>query len=414
MTESKEDRERRLSRERSKRYRNNKKLKREQARAIEESETREPSVPLLTEDKKKFDPTATTEELIADLQRVQDEHPSVYVTRNYYRKYGDFSEATWSNKFGIFSEFRRQAGLEMHRGARRVEVSTALHATRDRYRGFYEMEVAPWVGKYEKGHGNGMKTMLLGADFHDKESDPFVLDVFIDTAKRVQPDIISLAGDVWDYYEFSRFDHDPRLTNLRDRFEFVRDKIFKPLRRACPNAQIDLIVGNHEMRVIRLMADRTPYIRCLMDLMGISFSQVLGLDDFEINLVSRADLSAFMSQEHKKEVKKNYKVYFGCFVVNHDGDQGFKLSGASAHTHKPQLKSSVNELIGSSVWLTLPCIAKVDAEYVTGLNKYQNGFAMVHIDTQTKEVIPELFIFSADTACIAGKFYRRPKCQSAL
>jgi predicted phosphodiesterase len=384
------------------------KRKREQSRASKESETKEPQISLLSERAKKYDPDATVEDLIADLRNVQERFPDIFISRNKYRKEGEYSDSTWDCRFGTFKEFRRQAGLELHRGATKIEIDTALHAARDRYRGFFEIEVAPYVGKYEKtDNSKGLKTILIGSDFHDRESDPFVLSVFIDTARRVQPDVICLAGDIFDLYEFSRFDKDPRQTDIRGRFDFVREEIFRPLREACPRAQIDFLMGNHDYRLIRHMADRTPYLRCLMDLMGISLSQVFGLDKFQINLVTRADLSAHTPAEFKAEIRKNYKVYYKCFVVDHYGDNGFQLCGASGHTHKPRLTTNVNELIGNSFWITLGCICNIDLEYVEGLNKYQNGFAMVHIDPETKECIPEPIICTANRALVGGKFYSR-------
>ena len=208
---------------------------------------------ILSESAKKYDPTATSDQLVADLRRVQEENPEKFISRNFYRIHGVFSEKTWDCIFGTFLEFRRQAGLELSRNQHQLEKHTAKHASLDTYRDFQETEITPWVGKYEKPSDQGRtKTLLIASDFHDKEVDPFVLSVFIDTAKRVQPDIIVLNGDIFDLYEFSRFDKDPRLADLKGRFDFVRESIFQPLREACPNSQIDFTLGNHEQRLLKL------------------------------------------------------------------------------------------------------------------------------------------------------------------
>jgi predicted phosphodiesterase len=357
--------------------------------------------------KKPFD--AHTEELLQDLQRVQSENPSKFITRDFYRKHGKFNDYQWRSRFGTFQEFRRTVGLELNRGAQRIEKAIATHSARDRYRGFFEMEILPWVGKYEKPLSTkGFKTLLVASDFHDKEADPFVLSVFLNTAQRLQPDVIVLAGDVFDLYEFSRFDHDPRLMNLKERFEFVRDHIFQPLRSHCPNAQIDFILGNHDLRLLRHMADRTPYLAPLLDLMGVSLNQIFGLEQYEINLISKGDFSAYMPKESREEARKNYKKYFDTICIGHEpADYG--MCSVSGHTHKPEFKAKVSELTGSYFNLVLGCIAKVDVEYVPGLNTYNQGFAILHIDPTLREVVPEQVIFTDHMAVIGGIVYRRPK-----
>jgi predicted phosphodiesterase len=384
------------------------KKKLEQSRVEQESKKSQAHLALLSEMSKKFNPKVSSKELIEDLRRVKELHPYKYITRDFYRIHGRYSDRCYSNKFGTFLEFRRKAGLEHGRGAAQLEKDIAKHASLDRYRGFYEMEVVPYISKYEKDQNTKhLKTILIGSDLHDKEADPFVLGVFLDTAKRIQPDIIVLNGDMFDEYEFSKFDQDPRQINLKERYDFMREKFFKPLRKACPKAQIDFIMGNHEFRILRHMADRTPNLRSLMDLMGISLSKLLGLDEHEINLVSKFDLSAYKPSEIRDEVKKNYKVYYDCFVTDHHGIDNFVMCGVSSHTHKPGFRTKVNEQFGSVFWLTTGCMAKVDAEYVPGMCQYQNSFAIVHIDPKKREVVPEHIVFSQNYCVSAGKFYKR-------
>jgi predicted phosphodiesterase len=234
----------------------------------------------------------------------------------------------------------------------------------------------------------------------------FALGVFLETARRVQPDIIVLNGDVFEFAEFSRFDKDPRSIDLKGAFEFVRDEVFAPLRKACPNAQIDMIIGNHDARVLRHMADRTPYIVPLMDLMGVSLSKLFGLEAFRINLVSKMDFSVYKIQESRKEVARNYKVYFDTLLIGHH-PENYGICSVAAHTHKPKYSSAVNELTGSYFQLTTGCLAKVDFDYVGGLNRYAQSFAMFHIDPVRRECIPEHVVFSDHYAIVGGILYER-------
>lgn len=376
----------------------------------ENGSTSQRGLAMMAEKEKKYDPTATDEQLIADLRRVQQENEDKFISRNFYRIHGKYSEKTWDCRFGTFQEFRKQSGLELSRNQQQLEKHIAKHASLDVYRTFMETEVTPWVGKYEKPTNPDQKiaTILVGSDFHDTDVDPFVLSVFLDTAKRIQPNVIVLNGDVLDLYEFSRFDKDPRLANLKSRFDFARESIFKPLREACPSAQIDLMLGNHEMRLLKHLADRTPYLKVLMDLWDVTLSKLFGLDEWQINLKSKWDLTAWKPGETRDQAKKNYEIYYNCFVCNHTGNEGFGMSGTSGHTHRPDQKTSVNAN-GPLVWTTTGGMCRTNAEYVTTMEKWHNSFLIVHVDILNRQVVPEHIIFTDHMTCVGGKYYTRGK-----
>lgn len=363
---------------------------------------------VLSERSRKADWTATSDDCINDLRRLQESYPDRFLSRNFYRVYGKFSDSTWNQYFGTFAQFRRSAGIELSRSQQHLEKKIARHAHLDIYRKFYTEEVAPWVGKYEKIHSKGrIKTVLIGSDFHDVEVDPFVLSVFIDTAKRLQPDIIVFNGDTYDQYEFSRFDQDPRQVNIRSRYDFVRNEIFKPLRSVCPNTQFDFIIGNHEQRILKLLADRSPSMKVLIDLMGVTFSQLLGLDEHKINLISKGDFSAYSSKEMHEEVARNYKKYFDTFICHHFGDEDYAISSIGGHTHKPKLITKANEAVGPIFSLTTGSMCKIDAEYHQQKVNAQNSFAIVHVDTHYRQAVPEHVMFTSRMAVVAGKYYFR-------
>jgi UDP-2,3-diacylglucosamine pyrophosphatase LpxH len=363
---------------------------------------------LLSERTKKLDPTATPADLIKDLRRVQEMYPDKFITRRYYRAYGKYSDGTWDRHFGTMEEFRGAAGLQLNRHQRRLERDIAKHNALDIFSDFYEQQIAPWAGKYEKKFSNGrVKTLVIGSDFHDEESDPFVLSVFLDTCKRVQPDIIVLNGDIFDLFEFSRYDKDPRKVRLKARFEFVRDRIFKPLRRVCPKAQIDLIVGNHEMRLLKHLASATPHMFALHELHGITFAKLLMLDQHEINLVAKLDMSAYQPKEVREELKRNYKKYFDTIVVNHEGDEDYGMNSISGHTHRPKMLSKANEVMGPIWNLTTGSICKIDADYHGSKVNAQQSFAVIHVDTKHRQAVPEHIMFSDHMAVVGGQYYFR-------
>ncbi|WP_297478422.1 LAGLIDADG family homing endonuclease [Ferrovum sp.] len=187
----------------------------------------------------------TKEQCVAELLSIAKIDPDRVVTRNYFRIHGSIAESVWSRHYGTFEEFKRQAGIKLSRQQHHLERQIAKHASVDHYRRI-SVERLDYAEKYTREGDNRFKTILACSDLHDVDIDPFYLRVLIDTAKRVQPDVISLVGDTFDAAEFGKYTVDPRDWDIVGKIKFVHENIFKPLREACPNAQIDLIEGNHE------------------------------------------------------------------------------------------------------------------------------------------------------------------------
>lgn len=364
---------------------------------------------MLAERGKKFDPTATREDVVNDLRRLQLENNDTFMARNFYRTNGKYSDKTWDQYFGTMEEFRSGAGIQLSRSQRQLEKHIAKHAALDESRKFYRLEIEPWVEKYNKTITNvaGMKKMIIASDFHDIDTDLFCLSVFIDTCRVEQPDIIVLNGDIFDLYEFSHFDRDPRKIKLRLRMEFVRDCILGPLREACPKSQIDFVVGNHEHRLLKHMASKTENMAALMELMNLSLAELLGLDKFQINLVSKGNTTAFKAKEIKDEMAKNFKLYFNCLVCNHTGYEDFGVTTVSGHLHRPGLATEVHLLQGPINKLTTGCMCKLDSDYTSTKTNWQNSFAIAYVDAINEKVQLNHVMFTEPFVNVNGRFYFR-------
>jgi len=231
---------------------------------------------LLSERLEKRSLKATAEDCIMDLRLLQEKYPNSDISRNFYRCNGSFADSIWSRHFGTFHEFRRQSELVLTRHQHKMEQDIAKHAAFDHYKKFFELEVLPYHNKHEKKFKPGnLKNIMVCSDLHDLDINLFCWSVFVDTAVRMQPDIIIFNGDIFDLYEFSNFEKDPREVKIKERFAFVKN-LFKEIRIACPNAQIDFIMGNHEFRLLRHIADRSPNLRVLLsDVMDIGFAELI-------------------------------------------------------------------------------------------------------------------------------------------
>jgi hypothetical protein len=187
----------------------------------------------------------------------------------------------------------------------------------------------------------------------------------------------------------------------------VHQHILEPLREACPDAQIDWISGNHEDRMVKHLADATPAMKVLLsDLHGFTVAKLLGLEEYEVNFIAKSDLAAYTATNAKKEVAKNYKVYFDCYVTNHFPEGiNLGLPGTNGHCHKFKVTPCFNETFGSYSWIQTGCGHIKDASYCNA-EKWDMGFLMAHVDTHTRGVNQE-YVPITDFAVVGGKFYRR-------
>jgi hypothetical protein len=360
----------------------------------------------MSEDHAKFKPDWTADDCIEHLARMAAENPEIVISRNHFRNTAECSESTWNRYFGTFEEFKRQAGLKLTRQVHKVEREIAKHASVDHYRNL-NIERLDYDGKYARGNRNRFKTYIVCSDLHDQEVDEFFLRVLIDTVKRVQPDGLILGGDIFDLPEFGKYGVDPREWNVVGRIKFVHDRILRPLREACASMEITFIEGNHEARLLRHLADATPALRAVLsDLHGMTISSLLGLDEFEINYVAKADLKAWREIDFTKELANNYKVFDGAFMFHHfPYARNMAMPGANGHHHAHMVWSQFNPTFGAYEWHQLGSGHRRAASYTEG-EKWHNGFLITHIDTQTKSVVSD-YAQIRDHACVGGKFYHR-------
>jgi len=361
----------------------------------------------ISEDNKRYHEDWSAQDCLDELRRIVKIDETKVITRNYFRNYSRISEATWTRFFGTFLEFKRQAGIILSRQAHHLEKQIAKHASIDKHRELNELRKS-YEGKYVKPPSKeNYKTILVCSDIHDISCDEFYLEVLIDTAKRIQPDILVFNGDIFDLPEFGRYTIDPREWDVVERIKFVHEEVFAPLRKACPNSQFDFIEGNHEYRLIKHLSDATPALKVVLSVLhDMTIPKLLGLDKFQINYIAKADMSAYMKSDVTREIKKNYKVYWGSVLVHHHPEgKALGMPGINGHHHKLKVDSMYNETFKSYQWVQSPAGHRQDASYTMG-EKWNLGFVIAHINTETQQTVFEPVTFS-NFAVVGGKYYVR-------
>lgn len=348
------------------------------------------------------------EEVINYLLELQEKFPDRNITRDLFRDNTGIPDSAWVKHFGNWHEFKRQSGIKPLRQQHLTTLHAARHASLDHYRELNN-QLNDYDDKYVVACNDRYRKILVASDFHDKHADRFTLDVIIDTAKRIRPHNICLAGDIWDALEFGRYTFDVRDYDLIGSMNFLHDEILKPLRDASPDSQIDFLAGNHEMRLLKHLADNSQSMQILLsEFHGMTFSNLLGLDKYNINFYSKMDMSAYTKTDMNNELRKNNIIYDDCFFVSHYPNEVRRsgMSGVAGHHHKHIVWSMHNRIYGTYEVHQLAAVHKRDAVYCDG-NLWGNGFAIITIDRLTKSVFFDYVDTTNSIACVGGKYYYR-------
>jgi hypothetical protein len=376
---------------------------------IETDEVSDGPVPM-SENPAEFHEDWTADDCIERLRQVAGAHPEKVITRNFFRVTSGISESTWNRYFGTFEEYKRQAEITLSRHAHGLERAIAKHASVSRKKDLNEQKQG-WEGRFLRPSGNRFQTALICSDIHDIHCDPFYRRLLIDTARRAQPEKIVIDGDLYDLPEFSKYGQDPREFNPLERIRWVQ-AFLRELRDAAPNAEIILIEGNHEYRLLRHLSEQTPALKVILsDLHGFTVSRLLGLDEFGINLIARADLASFNERDIRTELRKNYVVLWDALLFGHYPEmRSMGYPGANGHHHKHIVTPGYSPTFGPFEWHQMGSGYVREASYCAG-EKWGNGFLLAHCDTHKKRSQFEYADVSHEHAVIGGLFYERTEAE---
>lgn len=400
-------------------------LLRYEAELLKASERREASKDLREEYRtNRVKREHTRDLLIKDLIRVFNHPDNPYqgwaASRKRYRELGYFPEIIVSDLFGTHAEFERAAALRDKRGTSKVALLTArLHSEKD-IREYAEETVLGSVGRWNKEYRQkqGVKQVLVGSDFHGQFVDPLALRVFLDVAKDVQPDTIVLNGDVVDFPQVSRFSHMPGAgsLSLQGEIDWTRENILRRVREAAPDAAILYVIGNHEHRLIRYLADTAPE---LASLRCLRWDTLFGIDDYQIEMVFGGNFMAPRQRDRSDNTRrKTHAIIYDSLVVTHgrsiaDNAMAAELnrwgmSGTSGHTHRPGIQTRPTHAQPHLSWTSTPMMAgfAVGKDYVDGPSGWTMGFGLFTIDCAASIVVPQLVTVYEDFATWNGHVWR--------
>lgn len=184
------------------------------------------------------------EQCIAALNDLVEEYPDKPITRDFFRKNSDCPEYQYLRYFGSFGEFKIQAGHDFTSGQTKLLSAITKHASKDKLREL-NVEKREYEGRYLRPDTKRFQTIVTITDTHDIAFDPFTKRVYLESLKRIKPEVIVFGGDHFDLPEFSKYFNDPRNYNIIERINSVHD-FLKQIREIVPDAEFNWIGSNHE------------------------------------------------------------------------------------------------------------------------------------------------------------------------
>lgn len=117
------------------------------------------------------------------------------------------------------------------------------------------------------------------SDVHIPFEDKKVVELLFEFLKDNKPKYVVINGDLMDCFMISKFDKSPgRGVTLQKEFEMTRG-FLSLIRKICPDAEIELIAGNHEMRLRKYLLNKAID---LYGLEGLTIEDQLHLKDLNI------------------------------------------------------------------------------------------------------------------------------------
>lgn len=172
-----------------------------------------------------------------------------------------------------------------------------------------------------------MKTALLIPDCHWPYADGEAYKMMLAVGQDLQPDYVYVLGDFADFYDVNAHGKDPGIqTTLRAEIRCVRKQIQR-LEQLFPQAELHFVVGNHEHRLARFIANKAP------ELYGvIGLEDLLGLYRWTVHPYGPAQLA----QVGDSKLFVRHEPYANGVHVAHGSVVKAGCSVAFGHTHRIQ------------------------------------------------------------------------------
>jgi predicted phosphodiesterase len=218
------------------------------------------------------------------------------------------------------------------------------------------------------------RKVLILSDLHIPYHDVDSIRTALEYGLSHGVDGIYLNGDVIDFAKISRWAKDPTKPNVQVEVDMVRDFLYGLTGFGLP---IYYKMGNHEERWNAYLLQNAPELH---DLDALQIHSILGLDEFDIELIDSRVIAHFgkllviHGHEFGESVFSPVNPARGLFLKA-------KTSVAAGHNHQTSSHHE-NDLNGNpTATFSLGCLCDMSPDYRPfGFTKWNHGFAIVEIE----------------------------------
>lgn len=179
-----------------------------------------------------------------------------------------------------------------------------------------------------------MRTTLILPDIQYPYHDALMLKKLISVASDIQPDAILQIGDAIDFPQVSRWNKGTagEFTNdLQDHIDGWR-KTLEDVRKACPEAEITWLEGNHDLRIQDFLK---KYAAPVSSLDVLKMESLFGLDELSIKYargITRIGTNVYGAHGHESG---GYAASPSAWDLKFTKRYGSDKSFIFGHTHQP-------------------------------------------------------------------------------
>jgi predicted phosphodiesterase len=220
------------------------------------------------------------------------------------------------------------------------------------------------------------RRVLVLSDLHIPYHDEQAIEAALGYGDHFKPDAVLLNGDVFDFYQISRFDKDPTKPKIKHELK-CGEQFFAHLRARYPDAQLVFKLGNHDERMDHYLQHRAAE---LFDIEEYRFAwhTAVGLAAYEITVVSDqrrvmlGKLTALHGHEKGKGISSPVNPARGSFLR-------MLINSLEGHGHRTS-EHNERRANGENICCrTTGCLCGLWPDYAK-VNKWDLGFATVEVD----------------------------------
>lgn len=213
--------------------------------------------------------------------------------------------------------------------------------------------------------------LLILSDIHFPYHDKRALEIALDYGLKNGCTHLLLNGDIFDCYQMSRFDKDPRKRHFADELNMVRDFL-----KQCASAfkHVYWKNGNHDERFEKYMMIKAPE---LLDLPEFRLEEMLHCGELGVHyitdkrIIDVGHLSIIHGHEFLGATSQAVNPARGLYLKTSESCIIGHLHKSSSHTEKTLSGKII------TTWST-GCLCDMHPEYAR-INKWNLGFAIVEV-----------------------------------